>query len=245
MLKCGSSFFSELPADLDNVRFVWESRSGYETGARARLSVLITHIGMEQFDHKLIPPFVQRRLTCGAESHFFAAPWSAKGGACGIEPQPVHWEGITFAITTSFVLLSLLHLSRSSSVARHDAIRVVLWVMEVWDLNADPHVVPLAKGISDGRWIDLEVEMSLPTHACSSWMKVMALVETLLWFAPVLCRLLFVAGSSPTVGSLRISLFSLSSLWLFGMPRLVRLVPFPSSGQPAGFGAPIALDTPQ
>ena len=62
-----------LPRNLDDVGVVREPRSGYETAwATPGMSVHVhTAMDVEQFCHKLIPPFLQRRLTCGAGSHPF------------------------------------------------------------------------------------------------------------------------------------------------------------------------------
>ena len=67
------------------LRRCWES-SGNEgqvmrrPGPRQGTSVHVhTDMDVDQFCHKLIPPFSQRRLTCGAGSHPFLTPWCAKG----------------------------------------------------------------------------------------------------------------------------------------------------------------------
>ena len=84
-----------------------------------------------------------------------------------------------------------------------------------------------------------DVEKPLLPHAGCSWMKVMALAETLSCFAPLVYRRLRHVGSSLTAGSIHISLPS-----VLGMPRSVRIAPFPLSGPPAGFSVRIALGTP-
>ena len=72
MLK-GDARTYNLPRNLDDVGIDWEPRSGYETawatpGHVCSCSYVYGH---DQFCHRLIPPFLQRRLTCGAGSHPF------------------------------------------------------------------------------------------------------------------------------------------------------------------------------
>ena len=68
MLK-GDARTYNLPRNLDDVGVVWEHRSGYP---RQGTSVHVhTIMDVDQFCHRLIPPFLQRRLTCGAGSHPF------------------------------------------------------------------------------------------------------------------------------------------------------------------------------
>ena len=65
-------------------------------------------------------------------------------------------------------------------------------VILVVDLDADPMVIPsLTRGISDGAWIDVEEALATgrsdtPTRVNSKWMRVKALVGTLLQYVPKL-----------------------------------------------------------
>ena len=80
MLNGGSRSY-KLPSDLDHVGVFWKRRSGYQTAwATPRHNCAHVHVrmGMEQFNHRPIPPHLQRRLTCGAGSHLFLTPWGAK-----------------------------------------------------------------------------------------------------------------------------------------------------------------------
>ena len=60
-----------LPRNLDDVGVVWESRSGYETAWATPGHVCSCSYSYGRGAVLLIPPFLQRRLTCGAGSHPF------------------------------------------------------------------------------------------------------------------------------------------------------------------------------
>ena len=51
-------------------------RSGPRQGTSVHVHIVVD---VEQFCHKLIPPFLQRRLTCGAGVASFLTPWFAEG----------------------------------------------------------------------------------------------------------------------------------------------------------------------
>ena len=72
MLK-GDARTYNLPRNLDDVGIVWDiGQDMRRPGPRQGTSVHVhTIMDMDQFCHRLIPPSLQRRLTCGAGSHPF------------------------------------------------------------------------------------------------------------------------------------------------------------------------------
>ena len=81
MLK-GDARTYNLPGNLDDVGVVWKSRSGYETAWATPGHVLFMFIQLWTWSssaHRLIPPFLQRRLTCGARVASLLTPWCAIG----------------------------------------------------------------------------------------------------------------------------------------------------------------------
>ena len=80
VLKDAARTYS-VPENLDDVGVVWEHRSGYETAPRQGTAVCAhTYVGMEQFDHKLIPPFFTDAVNLWSRVASLMTPWSAQGG---------------------------------------------------------------------------------------------------------------------------------------------------------------------
>ena len=62
----GATRTYNLPRNLDDVGIV--RRAGPRQGTSVHVHTIMD---VDQFCHRLIPPFLQRRLTCGAGSHPF------------------------------------------------------------------------------------------------------------------------------------------------------------------------------
>ena len=67
-----------LPENVDDVGVIWESRSGYETAWATPGHDCLWSFACGHGAHKLIPPFLQRRSTCGAGSASLLTPWCAE-----------------------------------------------------------------------------------------------------------------------------------------------------------------------
>ena len=115
------------------------------------------------------------------------------------------------------------------------------------DFNADPIVIPsLAKGISDGHWVDLERAFAQgrgvpPSSTCQFQLdEDKGSRRIFFWFALWPWQLLLLVMYPLIVGLLLISLYVLSFPSLLGMLLLIGLARIPLFGLLVGFSLPIA-----